>query len=335
MRRVKSSATILTFVFTIVLCVGATAMAQGQERVRELFGDPDFARGFQVTSITEDPNFLGELKLPFEGERATEEPPLWGLATHASKYNIAKAKVVSNAKAAAASTPGQLISRTKDESGGATLKLGVMTENEYAAPRKADEHWIHLLLTRDFDVDDRVAFKDLESLVFSCDARVEDVEMTDPNGVKNPDLHTTQASFYFALPNGNADSSDVGDYIWFGVSFYDERYEIQTDYVEVDGDPETIGTGKLIYRLGEQRTIDTFMDGVNPYHGEWVHVEFDLKKLLPDAIKAAHEKGFLLDSEPDDFVVAHFNFGWETPGTYRSDLELKKPKLLATFREGE
>jgi len=309
------------------------AWGQDSERTKELFGDLNFERGFRVTSNRDNPGVLGDLRLPFDGETPSEEKPLWGLATHASKYNIAQGSFTADEKTAAATTPGQIVSRSKDDKGVVTLKLGVRTENEYDAPRKSDQLWVHLLLTRDFVGSERVAFKDVDSMVFSCDARVSNVAKTDPTGAYDPNLHTTQASVYFALPNGNPDSPDFQDYIWFGVSFYDERYEIQTDYVKVDGDPKTIGTGKLIYRLGEQRTIDDLMEGVNPISQEWVHIEIDLSKYLPGAIKAAHEQGFLLNSEPDDFVVAHFNYGWETPGTYRSDLELKNVRLTAAFRE--
>lgn len=326
----RGLATISALVAALGAC--ASVWAQDSPRVQELLGDLNFERGFHVTSSNV---FLGDFRLPFAGEQqpAAELEPTWGLATHASKYNISKGEFVSEEKYAAVTTPGQIVSLTKDDEGVVTLKLGVKTENEYSAPRRADQLWIHLLITRDFEEEERVAFEDVDSVVFSCDARVPYVEKTDPNNAYDSGLHTTQASVYFSLPNGNPDSEDYRDYIWFGVSFYDERYEIQTDYVAVDGDPKTIGTGKLIYRLGEQKSIDDLLGGVNPYSNEWVHVEFDVKKFLPDAIKAAHEKGFLIHSKPEDFVVAHFNFGWETPGTYASDLEIKNLKLLATFKE--
>ena len=308
--------------------------AQDTGRVKELFGDPNFERGFRATDICRSPFFLGDLKLPFQGEATSDKKPVWGLATHASRYNIADAEVVADAKSATAETPGQIVSRSKDDHGVATLKLGVRTENEYEAPRKADQMWIHLLLTRDFSSKERVAFRDVDSVVFSCDAKVSNVAKTDPDHPYNPALHATQASFYFVFSNANADSRDFRDYVWFGISFFDDRYEVQTDYVEVDGDadPNKIGTGKLIYRIGERRTIDECMGGVNPYSQEWTHIETDLKRYLSDALEAARKKDFLLDSKPDDFVIAHFNFGWETPGTYRSDLEIKNLRLLAKFK---
>ena len=75
------------------------------------------------------------------------------------------------------------------------------------------------------------------------------------------------------------------------------------------------------------------MGGVNPYSKEWTHIEADLVSYLEDALDAAKERGFLVDSKPEDFVVTHFNFGWETPGTYRSDLLLKNLNLNAVFKK--
>ena len=309
----------------------AVVLAQESGRAKELFSDSNFERGFHVVDNCRNPISLGDLKLPFLGETPVEEKPVWGLAAHASRYNVVDADIVADAKSAKAETPGQIVSRSKDDQGVVTLKLGVRTENEYRAPRKADEMWIHLLLTRDFEPEERVAFRDVDSIVFSCDARVSNVAKTDSEHPYDPKLHTTQASVYFVFSNANPESRDFQDYIWFGISFFDDRYEVQSDYVEVDGDPEKIGTGKLIYRVGEQRTIDEHMGGVNPYSQKWTHIEADLKSYLNGALEAARGKGFLLDSKIDDFVVAHFNFGWETPGTYRSDLEIRNLRLQAAF----
>ena len=323
----------LTLLYFTALSVSSSVLGQGVGQTKELFGDPNFERGFRVEDNQDDPAFLGVLRLPFSGQTPSEEKPVWSMATHLSKYNIVKGKYEIGENVSTSTTPGQVVSLSKDEHGVVTLKLGVRTENEYDGPRKNGQFWIHLLLIRDFEGVERVAFKDVNSLVFSCDARVSNVAKTGPDEEYDPTLHTTQASVYFAIANNNPESPDYRDYIWFGVSFYDERYEVQTDYVRVDGDPQTIGTGKLIYRLGEQRTIDDLMGGVNPNTQKWVHIEIDLNKYLPDAIKAAHEQGFLLNSEVEDFVVVHFNFGWETPGTYRSDLEMKNLRLTATFKE--
>ncbi len=31
--------------------------------------------------------------------------------------------------------------------------------------------------------------------------------------------------------------------------------------------------------------------------------------------------------------TGRFNFGWETPGTYRAALEIKNPRLVATLKK--
>jgi hypothetical protein len=186
------------------------------------------------------------------------------------------------------------------------------------------------LLQRDFAPSERVSFADVESLVFTCDAQVLRCERLMTEAEFNPDLHATQASVYFAISNDDSESPDFRDFIWFGVSFFDDRWEIQTDYVAVDGDPRTIGTGKLIYRLGEQKTIDDILGGVNPFSKKPVRIEIDLAQYLGDALQAAKERGFLTETRVEQMKLGHFNFGWETPGTYRAALEIKNPRLVAT-----
>ncbi len=313
----------------------------------ELFGDLKFERGFQ---IVDGPETLGVLRLPFDGENGengeaekagnggeigeTAAAPTWKLAQHHSKFDLSRPETQTATETEArAATPGLAVARTKTPDGAVALRLEVAADAEYDAPRRADQNWLHLLLQRDFPPSERVSFADVESLVFTCDAQVLRSERLMTADEFNPNLHATQASVYFAISNDDPESPDFRDYIWFGVSFFDDRWEIQTDYVAVDGDPRTIGTGKLIYRLGEQRTIDAVLGGVNPFSKKPVRIEIDLAKYLGDALQAAQERGFLTETRVEQMKTAHFNFGWETPGTYRAALEIKNPRLVATFKK--
>ncbi len=320
----------------------------------ELFGDLNFERGFEIVN---GPKTLGVLRLPFDGENGEAEKsgkpgklgrggetgengdgaaPTWKLAQHHSKFDLSRPETrTATATEARAATPGLAVARTKTTDGSVALRLEVVADAEYDAPRRADQNWLHLLLQRDFAPSERVSFADVESLVFTCDAQVLRSERLMTDEEFDPNLHATQASVYFAISNDDPESPDFRDYIWFGVSFFDDRWEIQTDYVAVDGDPKTIGTGKLIYRLGEQRTIDDILGGVNPFEKKPVRMEIDLAQYLGDALQAAKERGFLTETRVEQMKTAHFNFGWETPGTYRAALEIKNPRLVATLKKND
>jgi hypothetical protein len=294
----------------------------------ELFGDLNFERGFE---IFDGPEKLGDLRLPLANEKTSDAAPTWKLAQHHSKYDLSRPETTTATETEArAATPGLAVARTKTPDGSVALRLEVAADAEYDAPRRADQNWLHLLLQRDFAPSERVSFADVESLVFTCDAQILRSERLTPDAEYDVNLHTTQASVYFAISNDDPESADFRDYVWFGVSFFDDRYEIQTDYVAVDGDPKTIGTGKLIYRLGEQRTIDDILGGVNPYSKKPVRIEIDLAQYLGDALQAAKERGFLTETRVEQMKMGHFNFGWETPGTYAAALEIKNPRLVAT-----
>ena len=63
-------------------------------------------------------------------------------------------------------------------------------------------------------------------------------------------------------------------------------------------------------------------------------IEIDLAQYLGGALQAAKERGFLTETRVEQMNLAHFNFGWETPGTYRAALEIKNPRLVATLKKG-
>ena len=353
-----SSAALVAAAFGVSTAKAASADGSGNEKANaaavaadakegaeksaavELFGDLKFERGFEIVN---GPRTLGVLRLPLAGEKAENggagnvdgAAPTWKLAQHHSKFDLSRPETqTATATEARAATPGLAVARTKTPDGSVALRLEVAADAEYDAPRRADQNWLHLLLQRDFPPSERVSFADVESLVFACDAQVLRSERLMTDAEFNPDLHATQASVYFAISNDDPKSPDFRDYIWFGVSFFDDRWEIQTDYVAVDGDPKTIGTGKLIYRLGEQRTIDDILGGINPFSKKPVRIEIDLAQYLGGALQAAKERGFLTETRVEQMNLAHFNFGWETPGTYRAALEIKNPRLVATLKKG-
>lgn len=320
------------FLFMAISAPTLAADAKDTTKTRELFGDLGFANGFLVHDGTKQ---LGVLRLQVPGEPALnpgEFAPIWKLAQHNSRFDLTEGEVVVEQNVSASVTPGQRVALTRNEEGELVLFLDVMTNNEYRAPRRAGEPWIHLLLVQDFPVGERVSFGDVTSLTFSCDARVCDWERLMTDEEFDSGVHATQASVYFAISNDNPHSADYQDFIWFGVSFFDDRAEVQSQYVEVDGDPRTIGTGKLIYRLGEQKTIDELMGGVNPYSKEWAHIDIDLAQYVAGMLLAAQERGFLVHTNVADLKLSHFNYGWETPGIYRSSLAIKNLHLKATFK---
>ncbi len=331
--RRRTAALLAAFFLAASLGAGALFAADSTASTRDFFNDPLFERGFRVATSGKP---LGVLRLPLSSEESeSASAPVWALATHASKYDLANAPRKLGESESSASTPGQTVSRRLDENGELVLTLSVDASKEYDAPRTADRLWIHLLLERNWDPKTVPSFGDVESLVFSADARIADWKRLMTDEEFNPGLHATQVSVYFAISNVNPKSPDYTDYIWFGVSFFDDRHEIQSNYVAIDGDPKTIGTGKLIYRIGDQKTIDDVCGGVNPYFQDWVHIEFDATRYVGDMLKAAQERGMLTQTTLDDLKVVHFNFGWETPGTYRSTLEMKNLRLVATEKNAE
>jgi len=310
-----------TLIFLSCFPVIATAETPDNGRIN-LFQDTDFQHGFNVVSATETPGPIDfEFSDPSSG-------PFWDLGPHHSRYDIRKSTLKIDDTGREFSDPGKTIRIYRDEKGESVLRLDVHADKEYSRPRKINENWIHLLIQHNFSDREKVRLADIKELVFSMDVHVRKCENLLTPEEYDPKIHCGQATPYFIFSNGNHDSPDYGDYIWFGVPLFDSRYEAQNLYAELDGDPKTIGTGKLIYVLDGATTFRENYAGVNPFFGEWAHVEIDLRPHAQEALDAAQKRGLLTHTSFDELEFRHFNLGWEVPGTFDCSLEIKNLKLL-------
>ena len=103
----------------------------------------------------------------------------------------------------------------------------------------------------------------------------------------------------------NPASRGRGDYLWFGVTLYDNRHRIPA--VHVAPDP---GTGKFIYNAGGAAYTRR-----SAHDGGWVGIDRDVLPLARKGIETAWRKGFLRHSRTlADFRIGEFNIGWELTG---------------------
>jgi len=143
----------------------------------------------------------------------------------------------------------------------------------------------------------------------------------------DPNQHAAQFLIYFTVQNLNASSAGFGDYLWFGITPYDDRYDIVSLFVQGDLGG-AMGTGKLIYNLGGEpfQTV-----GLTPMGPEQVFT----KDILPDvreALLEAWSSGFLPDSQVlSDYRIGGMNIGWEVPGL--NDVEMQVRDLSLSYQE--
>ncbi len=135
----------------------------------------------------------------------------------------------------------------------------------------------------------------------------------------SPAAHAAQFQVFFTVQNRNRQSPGHGDLLWFGVPVYDSRHRHPPEYKSKDFG----GTEKFIY------TPDAKMFGTTSAHeGDWVVIDQDLLPLMREALSAAWAKGFLSASrQPNDYGIGGMNLGWELPGTFDVEMEIRNLNL--------
>ena len=175
------------FVFLIL-----TGFLQGQTS-ENLFPDPDFQRGFLVI---DGPKTLGVIQGPeMSGQNATS--PIWKIAEHKSRYNLATTTPVQIQGGWEVSTPGSRFRFQRDKKGEVTVTLGVFAEEEYDAPRELNQPWLHLLLSTDYPLGEGIPLFEGKTVIFSADLRILESENRMAEGDYQESLHCGQVSAYF------------------------------------------------------------------------------------------------------------------------------------------
>jgi hypothetical protein len=128
---------------------------------------------------------------------------------------------------------------------------------------------------------------------------------------------------FFIIKNIIATSEDRGGYYWFGVPFYDSRYDVPPAYMARDAGKDD-ATGKFIYTLDGKVTGATSLK-----EGRWTTLRVDLLPHIKDGLQEAVKRGYLQSSDPAEYAVANMNLGWEMPGTFDAAIQVRNLRVLA------
>ncbi len=121
------------------------------------------------------------------------------------------------------------------------------------------------------------------------------------------------------MQNLDPASAGYGDYLWFGVTLYDDRDVRPGLYVAGDA-----ATGKLIYNIGLAPLSPSGLGD-----GAWHAIEGDLLPHLLAALREAWARGLLTDSmRLSDYRIGGMNIGWEVPGLNTVELQVEGLSLV-------
>lgn len=203
---------------------------------------------------------------------------------------------------------------------GVQIRMEVLAEHEYDKPREEGVYWPHLLLEQVFEP--YMELKDLDTLLVNLSVKLLFSELKMPIEVFNEGLHSAQFQLFITLQNINPASKGEGDFLWFGIPFYDYRYENIPAYMAEDIGKDD-ASGKYIFMLSSYDVL-----GGSLHDKEWHHIHYDILPYLIDAFNMAKSKGYLRNTELKDLGVSGLNIGWENAGTINSGVLIKGFNIL-------
>ncbi len=300
----------------------ALACAAGADNGHaDIFADLALEKGFRLSALRSSmvPVEIGSV---FAGP--SQEPPRWRLAQWGSRFDLLNvSEIVEPDGARLLANEGKSVRLFPGGLSGEGILLAVHGGREYdGALRKLNEPWPHLLIEQRLGLPQLTAFTSLRfALEFRIDHCASAVDLP-----LDPSLHTAHINAFFTIHNKNHDSPDYNDMIWFGLPLFDARHPIPPGHQALDaGQPDA--TGKFICTMPGTR----FYDGPVAI-GDWHRLECDLLPLVREALAAARQHGFLLETSADDLTFTSFNLGWEVPGPYDCSVHLRKLSLSAQQR---
>jgi hypothetical protein len=318
------SSSLLAALSALVLPYSVLATEPSGESSFEVFQDPHFQNGL----ILLDPA-LGKL-VPYGKTKALNDSaePSWKLAQWSSNFPLDESKYTTLPDGAISYVnQGKTVIMGPEKSDNADLTMGVTGLVEYEslgknAARKEGEAWPHILVEQSIENIPRLP--ELQSLTFRVEAKLKSV-----NHLKTPDysvnLHSAIFLCYMTVQDVNPESASYNQCVWFCIPIYDDRHRVPPEYMAKDVG-KSDATGMFIYTLpGSVYTKDSAHDK------KWITLEKDLLPLIYDSIKMAWDRGYLKGNRQlSDYSIKTFAIGWEIPGTFDAEAQIRNLSLKAT-----
>jgi hypothetical protein len=312
------------------------------ERVA-LFEDTVFRRGFDLSSPSSAKGRVVEKVLEGIEAKATGAPgasgvglgatpalpvvrPAWRLCQWATRVSLAAAPRVDLPDGAVSyEDETKRVVFGGGSTGGPDLVLDLRAVAEYEGrTRKAGEAWPHLLVEQDtarvFPLDR------LKALELAVDLRLS-VFVDGMKEKADPGLHAAQFQLFFIVKD--VAPGGTGDFLWFGVPFFDSRAEYPPGHQAKDGGKDD-ATGKFIYSIDGREALPASLRG-----GRRVAIRKDLLPFIRDALVCAVRERFLESADPARYAVVNMNLGWEMPGAYDAAVEVRGLAITAVVEKGD
>ncbi|MGH2622229.1 MAG: hypothetical protein ACRDE7_01025, partial [Sphingobacterium sp.] len=219
-----------------------------QQPYINILQDTLFSNGFEVYMVEDGvPNLPLKVVRDFDYNKQRLGSPRWQLAQWNNyNNNLQYAKVDYRPPYFIYSVEGG--NKVEIDPRKGSLKLTLNTSKEYGKnavnpnnPRISGQKWPHLLVSQDYQ--EGISLSEQQNIRLVIGYTVENVVDNHLNNSFDSNLHSAQFQWFIKISNKNPKSLGFEDFFWFGLSFYDFRYEFSPFYANADFNT----TAKFIY----------------------------------------------------------------------------------------
>lgn len=202
------------------------------------------------------------------------------------------------------------------------IELHIDSTKEYGdLPRSTGEDWPHLLISQPFS--DLIFLDKMENFYV-------DIEFEMLKNVKHAkNKETAQFQWIFTIQNLNegAQSGAKKDYMWFNITYFDDRYDFAPGTSMIDSGKGD-ATGKFIYGPKGEKFMPSKVEV-----GKKMRITYDFLPEMKAAFAAAQSNGALKGSTLSEMAIGNMNIGWEVPGLYDIGIKITKLSLKCNVKK--
>ena len=206
-------------------------------------------------------------------------------------------------------------------------EINIDTSKEYIdqtdgslRPRVDGEDWVHMILQQSTGA---VYLSELDSLSIELEFSFTSLEAIESS------VGASQFQWIFSIHDSE---SVIGDYMWFNLTVYDNRYRVFPGTQMFDGGKDD-ATGNFIYAPSGTEVFGEDFDGFTV--GERYAIRLDLKAYMKQAFETAQEKGALAAAKWENMAINGFNLGWEVSNVAKVGVHIYELSLAAETKSEE
>ena len=289
------------------------------EKSLNFIQDTDFSKGFAVHGPLHEDGFVAHFPSESANGDARWQIAQWGCY----KHPLTKHTPFSMLSNGGYTYENETFSITVNpENKAYSVRLEIRSSAEYCGHvRRSGEDWPHLLISQNAIQEYTPYLVALDSLIYQCKLRLDYCTQHIKPDDFCTDLHGAQVHQFLTVQDFT-----TGDYIWFGIPFFDNRQPYFSGYCGIDSGKADASGSLIAISPSCEFTKE------NPAHGHCIVYKRDILPLILDALEYAKSKGIMQNARLENMKITSTNIGWEMFAEFDGAFEITDMSLVGYLK---